>query len=151
MKFFVLTAALMLTTAGSALAEKGLVTLGGVEGKVLVNAGEGFTAASKVKNVRLGDKIMLGTDSFATLTYGKCSAVLSAPGVVTVTPELACGTEQQVNIMPTADFDGPSAGPLLGGIPLLPLLFLAPVVGFVGYQIFDEVLGDDAVVPPPAS
>jgi hypothetical protein len=84
-KLFVgaLATVLAASTAHSAVH---VAQLGDVQGKVLVNRGEGFAPASGMIALNAGDKVMVGKDGSATLAYAgaDCSVSLAPATVVTI-------------------------------------------------------------------
>jgi hypothetical protein len=63
-----------------------------LSGKVLVNAGNGFTTASSDSAVKAGDSLLLGADGFAQLYFPKtkCTALVPAAKVTVVTGSDMC-------------------------------------------------------------
>jgi hypothetical protein len=102
----------------SALAGTGVATISDVSGKVLVNQGEGFVPVAGSIELNAGDRVMVGDDSFATVTYADCSVSLSKPTVMAVSAEANCS---DVVITPTADV------PVAAGYPILPIVAVTAV------------------------
>jgi hypothetical protein len=73
-------------------------------GKVLVNKGKGFVPAFGAISLGAGDKVMVGEDSFAVLSYADCAVSLAKPTVVTIA-EAACDAApaNATLVQPTAD------------------------------------------------
>jgi hypothetical protein len=63
-----------------------------LSGKVLVNSGDGFVAASPALRLKAGDTIMLGGDASAKLYFpeAKCTATLPKAAVTTMTGSEMC-------------------------------------------------------------
>jgi hypothetical protein len=120
----VAASALMVSTSFAA----NVAVVGDVSGKVLVNKGEGFLPVSGTLELNAGDRVMVGQDSFATLTYANCAVSLSSPSVVAVTEKPNCDV-----VTPTADF-APAAFPL-------PIILGAVVVGTVVTYIATDRFG----------
>jgi hypothetical protein len=101
-------------------------TLSDLGGKVLVNKGDGFKSVVGAIELNTGDRVMVGEDSFATLTYSECAVSLAKPGVVAISDVAPC----DVVVTPTADYVAPAGG--VAGLPI-PLLVIgtAAVVGTV--------------------
>ena len=61
-----------------------------IHGKVLVDAGKGFSAVSEGVRLKLGDRVLVSKEGGAILSYGaKCSLPLQAPSM-TVVEATAC-------------------------------------------------------------
>ena len=60
-------------------------------GKVLVNQGQGFVAASDGLALNFKDQIMVGKDAAVTLAYAKCSVVLKQGMLLALPKEDLCG------------------------------------------------------------
>lgn len=111
-----------------------------MQGKVLVNQGEGFVALAEGSALKAGDKVLVGKDSSVIIAYnGGCAVSINEAKVVTVAKAAPCkaGTTAAVIgsslISPAADMD-PGAPPVAAGAALLPLLLLgggAVIVGTV--------------------
>lgn len=111
-----------------------------MQGKVLVNQGEGFVALAEGSALKAGDKVLVGKDSSVIVAYnGGCAVSINEAKVVTVAKAAPCkaGTTAAVIgsslISPAADID-PGAPPVAAGAALLPLLLLgggAVIVGTV--------------------
>lgn len=111
-----------------------------MQGKVLVNQGEGFVALAEGSALKAGDKVLVGKDSSVIIAYnGGCAVSINEAKVVTVAKAAPCkaGTTAAVIgsslISPAADID-PGAPPVAAGAALLPLLLLgggAVIVGTV--------------------
>jgi hypothetical protein len=122
---FVAASALMVSTS---FAAGNVAVIGDVSGKVLVNKGEGFLPVVGSLELNAGDRVMVGQDSFATLTYSECAVSLASPTVVAVAEKPNCDV-----ITPTADF-APAAFPL-------PIILGAVVVGTVVTYIATDRFG----------
>ena len=116
------------------LADVGIATISDMNGKVLVNAGEGFVPAAADMVLKAGDRIFVGEQSLATLSYEACAVLLDKPTVVTVTAEGGC--KASTSVQPVADVYVPPAavapgvaGTGLAGIPPAVLLTTAGIVG----------------------
>jgi hypothetical protein len=139
MRLLTATAALVLGTTIAYAAENPVAVLSDVSGKVLVNQGEGFVAAVGDIQLFAGDRVMVGDQSFAVVSYKDCAVSMDKPSMTTVSKE-AC---EAAVISPVADIDPAPQGyaPLAG----LPLAFLLPVgaVAIGGVLIATGVLGND--------
>lgn len=106
----------MMATSSLALAAQSVAVVQGIGGKVLVNKGEGFVPVLDTMQLSVGDSLMVGDESSATLAYGDCSVVLSKPTVLTVTDKAPCAGAEGVFVTPTADLSevaAPFPWPLL--------------------------------------
>jgi hypothetical protein len=139
MKHVILAAAVLAASTSFAAAEVGSATLGDISGKVLVNSGKGFVAATASTILRDGDKVMVGEQAFATLSYSGCSLALSKPAVVTVSSETACADAAAVQITPTADLDSGYVAPILP----LPLILLGGAAAIGGVILISDVLDEE--------
>jgi hypothetical protein len=109
-----------------------------MQGKVLVNQGNGFVALAEGAGLKAGDKVLVGKDSSAIIAYnGGCAVSINEAKVVTVAKAAPCkaGTTAAIVgsslISPAAD---PVAGdpPIAAGAALLPLLLLGGGAAIVG-------------------
>ena len=107
-----------------------------MQGKVLVNQGEGFVALAEGSALKVGDKVLVGKDSSAIISYnGGCAVSINEAKVVTVAKAAPCkaGTTAAIVgsnlISPAAD---PGAPPVAAGAALLPLLLLGGGAAVVG-------------------
>ncbi len=102
-------ASLALGVSASAFAASGIATLSSAEGKVLLNAGKGFVPVTGPVALKVGDKVLLGKDGFATVAFKDCAVSLDKPTVFTVTKNAPCakdqlaGLEAGVFVTPVAD------------------------------------------------
>lgn len=134
-------AAVLFSTAAVA----GVAQIDSAHGKVLVNQGKGFVPVTGLMSLNAGDKIMVGEESFATVSYDQCAVSLSTPMVFSVSAKAPCiaGAEMKAVdgafIVPT-DAPPEEAGALL---TLLPLIFVGTGAAIVGGLIVTDVLGDD--------
>ncbi len=118
--------AVLMVSSSLAFAAQSVAVVQGVGGKVLVNKGEGFVPVLDVMQLSVGDALMVGEDSTATVAFGECSVVLSKPTVMTVSEQAPCAGADGVFVTPTADVTEVAA-PLPW--PLLALLGGAAGVG----------------------
>ena len=124
---YVLSAVLLASTIIAAQA--GIAQLGDAHGKVLVNHGKGFVAVTGAADLNIGDRIMIGDQSFATVSFAGCTVSLSEPTVFTVTKNAPCAAGQQAAVVegaivsPTADLYVPPI------FPIWPILAGVTVVG----------------------
>ena len=142
MKKMVFSAAMLAACAIPAVAAEGVAQLGDVNGKVLVNTGKGFVPAEAGLVLGAGAKVMIGEDSFATLTFDNCAVSLDKPTVFTVKAE-ACQAGAQT-ISPVADVAADD-----DGAALLPLLLLGGGAAAVGVGILVLTDDDDNVPVTP--
>jgi hypothetical protein len=147
MKHFGIVAACVaaLTLSSVAQAADGVAVLSDAQGKVLVNQGDGFVPASIDMVLKPTDKLLVGKEGSATVSYTSCAVMLAEAAVFTVSPKAPCAAGQKL-----ANFQGvliqPSAGEetisLLGlemprevGVGIL-LVGGALIVGGVGAGIY---------------
>jgi hypothetical protein len=99
----------LIAFASVAEAANSVATVGDVSGKVLVNKGEGFVPVAGSFALQAGDKVLVGENSFATISYKECAVSLSKETVFKVTKAAPCLTGEKaaaaegVFITPTAD------------------------------------------------
>jgi hypothetical protein len=133
----------------SVLAGNVAATISDFNGKVLINKGKGFVPATGSVALNDGDKVLVGDNSFAVVSYAECAVSISAPTVMAISTAAPCaGASGDVAIVqPVAD---PVAAEVSPVFPL-PLLFLgaAGVVG--GVLLFTDVLDDNDDPAPPVS
>jgi hypothetical protein len=115
-------------TSTAAVAASSVAQLTGSTGKVMVNAGAGFVAPEGIFDLKAGDKVFVGKEGSAVISYlNGCAVTVNSGSVVAVAPKAPCkkGTTAAVEaslITPAADLD-PVAAPFFAS-PLLPLLLL---------------------------
>ena len=86
-------AAAMLVSVLSAppgLALGNTAKLQGIQGKVLLDQGQGFAPATEASRLKPGDKIFIGTKSSAILAFAQCAVELKKPTVFTLTSTAPC-------------------------------------------------------------
>jgi hypothetical protein len=134
-----LTAAVLTT---SSLAAGNVAVVGDVSGKVLVNRGEGFVPVAGSLQLNVGDRVMVGDNSFATLSYAECSVALAKPTVVSVAAVAPCAAgkteDAGVFVTPTADVVDYTPAATLPWLPIVLIGVGVPVTYFVGKEIFDD-------------
>jgi hypothetical protein len=96
-KFFAgaLSVLLAVSTASAAV---NVAQLSQTQGKVLVNHGSGFQPANGLVSLNVGDKIMIGKEGSAALSYGgaDCTVSLAPSSVTTVTEMAPCKAGETV-------------------------------------------------------
>ncbi|MDE2445265.1 MAG: hypothetical protein KGO94_03740 [Alphaproteobacteria bacterium] len=150
----VLVASLLSATVVQAAVS--VAELGSIQGKVLVNKGEGFVALTNGTELNAGDRVMVGKDSAATIAYANgCAVSVNAAQVVTVAKTAPCKAGASVSVVgsnlvaPVADVPGgyaPAAG-LGAALPLLLIGGGAAVVG--GILILNNNNGGTPASAPP--
>ena len=90
---------------------KSYVSLVAIEGNVLVNQGKGFEPVSGVVELKVGDRVMVGENSQAVLSYATCRVKIKGGNVVTIVKDAPClaGTVTEDAAMPVVP------GAVLGG------------------------------------
>jgi hypothetical protein len=97
MSFLKVTGAVVLAASLSlssvAFAASGVAELVNVSGKVLVQQGEGFVPVTGTVMLLPGDKVMVGAESSATISYldGGCSVSINDQSLVKVAKKAPCG------------------------------------------------------------
>ena len=133
---------LSLAMATAAYAEAG-PTIVAPTGKVLVNQGNGFVAATDGLALSFKDQIMVGKDAAVTLAYAKCSVVLKQGTLLTLpkgdlcgkTPSVVLQNSEAVQIAPVASTD-PAGG---GTCTIACDVGLGFVVGVAGLTYYGTV------------
>jgi hypothetical protein len=94
-------ALLAVQLAVHAMAAEPFALIADVEGKVLINQGNGFLVAKKAMPVEPGNRIFIGAKSEVSLTYNSmgCTAVLSKAAIVKITKTVECAPELVLNTM----------------------------------------------------
>ncbi len=123
----------------SVLAGNGAATISDFSGKVLINKGKGFVPAVGVTSLGAGDKVLVGENSFAVLSYAECAVSISSPTVISITKTAPCigGAEDVAIVQPVAG----SVGAPPPTIPV-PLIVLG-VAGAAGVAIIASGVLDD--------
>lgn len=97
-----------------------------VDGKVLVNVGEGFRPVAARSALKAGDRVFVGDKATVSLTFKTCNVVLSEPTVYTVSESAPC--ESGV-VQPVADVPAGGYPPGAGGVPPVAGSAVPPVAG----------------------
>ncbi len=130
--------------ATSSFAAGNVAVVGDVSGKVLVNRGKGFVPVSGSLQLNVGDRVMVGENSFATLSYAECAVSLAKPTVVSVAAVAPCATgvveDAGVFITPTADmpYTPPVAAAAIPWFTILAIGVGVPVTYYVGKKVLDD-------------
>ena len=82
----------LVLSVASALAASGVAEISAVQGKVLVNQGDGFETVTGSVMLKAGDKVMVGEDSSAEISYplSDCLVTASASSLVTISETAPC-------------------------------------------------------------
>jgi hypothetical protein len=120
----VVSAAFLIVNIAPAFASAPIAEVSGLNGKVLINHGKGFEPATGSVLLNVGDKIMVGANSFAKINYLNAKCLVSANGssVVTVTAKAPCslgtvvGSVDNVFAVPAAAEAGPGADAGIAGL-----------------------------------
>ena len=149
--------ALSLTLASATVGAASMVaTVGDFHGKVLVNQGKGFVPVSGPLSLKAGDTVMVGEESFATVSYSECSVALTSPTVFSVSEKAPCAKGEKVAsvagafITPAADMDPGCAGAFCGAPALLPLLLVGGAAATVGIIVIATHKKHKSVCAPVA-
>ena len=78
--------------SSAAFAGNVAATISDFSGKVLVNQGKGFVPALGSISLKAGDKVMVGENSFAVVSYAECAVSISSPTVLSVTKDAPCAS-----------------------------------------------------------
>lgn len=141
MRLFGAVALSLALASASVQAATMVAQVGNFHGKVLVNQGEGFVPVSGPLALKAGDTVMIGEQSFATVSYGECSVALTSPTVFSVTKAAPCAKGETIAsaegafIAPAADMDPGCTGIGCGAPALLPLLLVGGAAATVGIII----------------
>lgn len=149
--FSVVAAASLVFGAGSALSSSGVAELSAVQGKVLVNQGNGFEAVTGVVMLNTGDTVLVGEKGSAQISYllSDCKVTASSASVMTISDAAPCkagevaGMVDSVFVQPAAFEGDGTAGPLLFGGALI----IGAGVG--AYFLFFNDSGNDNPVSAP--
>jgi hypothetical protein len=121
-----LVLATVLSNVSMAYAQGSVAVMSGSVGKVLVNSGKGFAPVSGMVSLSVGDTVMVGKDSSASISYNTgCTVNAGASSVVSVLEKAPCAkgqallTSDQMFVTAAADVD-----PVAGPAPFLPLPIL---------------------------
>src|SRR5688572_11821399 len=91
-----------LVSAKNAGEAKAQITL--AKGKVLVNQGAGFVPVAGSESLKLGDKIFVGPEASASITYLADNCIVAAPaGRLLTVDVLSPCQDKSVRIQPAAD------------------------------------------------
>jgi hypothetical protein len=124
--------------SASVQAATSVAQVGNFHGKVLVNQGKGFVPVSGSLALKAGDAIMVGSESFATVSYNECTVSLSEPTVFTVGEAAPCAKGEKIAsaggafIAPAADLDPGCTSAFCATPALLPLLLIGGAAATVG-------------------
>lgn len=132
----------MVSSAAFAEVAAGVATITDVSGKVLVNSGEGFVQATANMVLKASDRVFVGEQSLATVSYQSCAVLLDKPTVVEITADGGCNAA--TSIQPVADVYDPSAGaPVAAAAGIAPILLLstAAVVGVTCVVACNKIFG----------
>jgi hypothetical protein len=138
MRIFGAVALSLALASASVNAASMVAQVGDFHGKVMVNQGEGFVPVSGPLALKAGDAVMVGEESFATVSYNECSVALSAATVFTVGEAAPCAKGEKVAsvagtlITPAADLDPGCTSAFCGAPALLPLLLIGGAAATVG-------------------
>lgn len=125
--------------SASVQAATSIAQVGNFHGKVLVNQGKGYQPLVGPLALKAGDSVMVGEESFATVSYNDCTVSLSEPTVFTVGEAAPCAKGAKVAavegafVAPAADMDPGSA---VDATPaFLPLLLIGGAAATVGIVV----------------
>jgi hypothetical protein len=138
----IMSAALVCLFASASVvsAAQSVAVVQGASGKVLVNKGKGFSPVVGDVQLNAGDRILVGEDSFATISYADCAVSLAKPTVFTVAKAAPCVEGQKsamidgVMVSPVADLPDPVAAAL----PWPALLLIGGAAAVVTVIVLDK-------------
>jgi len=113
----------------AAIADTGIATISNTTGKVLVNQGKGYFLVSGALNLNVGDQVMVGDKSTASIDYdkAKCHVTVNAKTVIVISSKPACKAGQDV-----AQAESVMIEPAKAMIPPSPQPVFPPSVLIVG-------------------
>jgi hypothetical protein len=74
----------------STLAASATAVISDHSGKVLINKGKGFVPVLGAMSLNDGDKVLVGENSFAVVSYAECAVSISSPTVMSITKTAPC-------------------------------------------------------------
>jgi hypothetical protein len=92
-------AALLGTLSHIALASSVNGVLVSTQGKVMVSQGQGYALPPQDLKLNIGTRIMVGSESSATIDFQKCTVTLNANTIYTVPASPACAEDQSAAIV----------------------------------------------------
>jgi hypothetical protein len=142
--------ACLVLSASVAMAAQSVAVVQNVSGKVLVNKGKGFVPATGALQLGAGDRLLVGKDSTATISYAECAVSLAKPSVFTVTKVAPCVAGEKNAVVdgafvtPAADPVSDDGGYVAGGFPnyVGPFLLGAAAGGVIGAVIYSGTKGN---------
>ncbi len=145
-KFFAVMSLVGMTVASSgAFAAGSMAQLTSTNGKVLVNIGEAFALPTSMMDLKVGDKVLVGDKSSASVSFNAgCTVDIAAGTVYTVASTAPCAKGQtsalvKGNIVsPAADLAPAGAGFPFFSNPLF-LVGSAVVVGGTAWFVIDQL------------
>lgn len=120
-----------------------------INGKVLVNQGNGFVAAGPDVSLAVGDQIMVGADATAEIKYANgCNVTVNASAVVRIAAQAPCKKGEPVAMVDSV-LVTPAFGNGQGASELLVLLPVIAVVAAVGVlaSMYDEPTAIPVTLP----
>jgi hypothetical protein len=136
---------LMSASALSAGVDLPVAKMTDVNGKVMVNLGEGFVPAVLDMGLKAGDRVFVGEQSLATVSYEGCAVVLDKPAVISIKADGGC--DVATSIQPVADLPSSAdTGPIAGtgpfaGVPPVVLLTAITIPAIACVAACDSVFG----------
>jgi hypothetical protein len=105
--------AVSLALSTSAFAFQPIATVSGIQGKVLVNQGQGFVVLSAATDLKAGDQVFVGSESRVLVSYlaKNCSVDISKPQTLTIGKVAPCKKGETV-----AALDSSFVTPVNGGM-----------------------------------
>jgi hypothetical protein len=146
-------ALVILMGLSSAQAATGVAHVDSIQGKVLVNRGAGFVPAGEITSLNPGDKVFVGKDASAKLSYaGGCGVMIASSTIVTVQEIAPCAAGETIAAVESG-FVKPTYGTVVGagaGAAYVPIVLSvsAIVVGLTTAHIATHSNGGTPVSAP---
>ena len=119
----------------AAQAAANFAEIGSIQGKVLVNQGNGFVALTDGALLNAGDRVMVGKDSGAVIAYANgCSVSVNEAKIVTIAKVAPCKVGAHVAMVGSSLIS--PVGDLSPVAPIFPLPLLIVGAGALGVGAF---------------
>ena len=94
-KFIYLSLVVFGLAASPALAAEPIAQVTAVQGKVLLNQGDGFQTVEKMATIEVGDQLLVSKNASVSLDYAAadCASSFSDPSVITVGSSAPCANQ----------------------------------------------------------
>jgi hypothetical protein len=141
------TTATMMLAAPAFAASAPVAQLQAVNGKVLVNQGQGFVPAQGLVALNAGDKIMVGKDSSASVVYtaANCSVDVAAATVMSIAAKAPCAEGETIGAIDSVFVHSAAAD---GGAGYVPIVVIGGLLVAGGTMAIALTFSDTAVSAP---